>query len=434
MSGRRTSRLRGPWIADEARRERMVVEDGARARQPFGQGVGDDGRVARVGHDHEPVVGEAIDDEVVEDPAVGGHDHRVLGPADRQARWGADQRRVERGRGLLALDPQLAHVRQVEQPGPLADGAVLLEDGRVLDRHPPAGEVDHPGAEGLVSGRQRRLVGRARGVLAHEAASARSSGEVPVTAPATMLRGVGHERPLGLERQHPRRLVEVDPADLVELAVVAIQVSADRLHQEVVHGLVDARPGLDEDVLDGVEDTGDADFQARSPRRPRGGPSPRSTRHASACPWGGSRRVRPALDGGCRRRVGVGRPRAGRRCRLQTWRSRSSAGPRRRVGARGALPVRVHPTASSASAPPGADDHSWPTAGRAVGCASRRAVGTPRGHPSAAAPSCGRSPGRRSPSTESQPTLPSAAGRANESRRRPGRVLGGDAVSHGPQW
>ena len=98
-------------------------------------------------------------------------------------------------------------------------------------------------------------------------------------------------------------------------------------------------------------------------------------------------------------------------------------------------PVRVHPTASSASARPGADDHSWPTAGRAVGCASRRAVGTPPGRPSAAAPSCGRSPGRRSRSRpESQPALAGTAGRANESRRRPGRVLGGDGVSHGPQW
>ena len=38
-----------------------------------------------------------------------------------------------------------------------------------------------------------------------------------------------------------RRLVEVDPADLVELVVVAGEVAAGRLHEEVVDGLVDAR-------------------------------------------------------------------------------------------------------------------------------------------------------------------------------------------------
>src|SRR4051794_7925699 len=47
-------------------------------------------------------------------------------------------------------------------------------------------------------------------------------------------RGAGDEVALGLERQQVGRLVEADPADLVELVVVALEVAADRLHQEVV--------------------------------------------------------------------------------------------------------------------------------------------------------------------------------------------------------
>ena len=76
------------------------------------------------------------------------------------------------------------------------------------------------------------------------------------------LGGPGDERPLGLERQERGRLVERDPADLVELVVVAREVAADRLHQEVVDGLVDPGPALDEPVLDRVEDVGDPDLEA----------------------------------------------------------------------------------------------------------------------------------------------------------------------------
>ena len=72
-----------------------------------------------------------------------------------------------------------------------------------------------------------------------------------------------------------RRVVEPDPADLLELVVVPGQVAADRLHQEVVDGLVDARAGLDEPVLDRVERPGDPDLEPGLLARPRGGPSPR---------------------------------------------------------------------------------------------------------------------------------------------------------------
>ena len=71
-------------------------------------------------------------------PPSGAHDHRVVGPADGEGRRVGDERAGQGRAGLRALDEQLAHVRQVEQPGALADGAMLLEDAGVLDRHQPA--------------------------------------------------------------------------------------------------------------------------------------------------------------------------------------------------------------------------------------------------------------------------------------------------------
>ena len=106
-------------------------------------------------------------------------------------------------------------------------------------------------------------------------------------------RGVRDEGPLGLEGQHRGGRVERDPADLVELVVVPGEVAAGRLHQEVVDGLVDARPRLDEPVLDRVERAGDPDLEAGLLARPRGGRSPRASRRRSGVPLG-SVQVRPS--------------------------------------------------------------------------------------------------------------------------------------------
>ncbi len=139
----------------QAGRQRPVVEDRLEALESLGEGVGDDRRVAGVGDDQEAVLAEAVDDQVVDDPAVGRADHRVVGATDGQARRVGDERRRECRAGLGALDVELAHVRQVEQPDPLADGPVLLDDRAVLDRHQPAAEFDQPRAERAVGVGQR---------------------------------------------------------------------------------------------------------------------------------------------------------------------------------------------------------------------------------------------------------------------------------------
>src|SRR4029078_4848908 len=86
---------------------------------------------------------------------------------------------------IVTLDEELAHVRQVEQPGALTNRAVLVEDARVLHRHEPAAELDEARAERPVDGDEGRLtwgigVARARAGrgrrprLRHPAAPART--------------------------------------------------------------------------------------------------------------------------------------------------------------------------------------------------------------------------------------------------------------------
>ena len=70
----------------------------------------------------------------------------------------ADERGGEGFAGVVALDEELAHVREVEEAGPLADRPVLVEDAGVLDRHEPAAKPDQPCAEGPMDVDQRRFV------------------------------------------------------------------------------------------------------------------------------------------------------------------------------------------------------------------------------------------------------------------------------------
>ena len=120
----------------------------------------------------------------------------------------------------------------------------------------------------VVAVRERRLVNGValdRGV-GHEAASAAPAlaRGIPTVgrSVAEQVRGTRDERALGLEGQDRRGLPEVDPAHLVELVVMPVEVAAHGFHHEVVDGLVDPRAGLDEPVFDVVERPSDADLQA----------------------------------------------------------------------------------------------------------------------------------------------------------------------------
>ena len=155
-------------------------------------------------------------------------------------------------------------------PTALADRPVLLDDRAVLDGHEPATELDQPGAELAVGVGQGRDVDRRLERVGHRAGlgGGGAGGRDVGRRGARPRPGSGElggrprdEGALGLEGQHRRRGVEPDPADLVELVVVTGQVAADRVHQEVVDGLVDARAGLDEGVLDRIERSADPDLE-----------------------------------------------------------------------------------------------------------------------------------------------------------------------------
>src|SRR5262245_33840 len=76
------------------------------------------------------------------------------------------------------------------------------------------------------------------------------------------LRRPGDQGSLRFEREQALGFLEPDPADRFELVIVAAQVAPGGVHQEVVDGLVDAGPALDEPVLDRVERALDPDVEA----------------------------------------------------------------------------------------------------------------------------------------------------------------------------
>ena len=85
---------------------------------------------------------ELVAEEVVEDAAVLLGQDGILRPVlgDLRDVVGQDPLQERLGAGPGRLD--LPHVADVEDPGPLPHGHVLLADARVLDGHLPAGERD----------------------------------------------------------------------------------------------------------------------------------------------------------------------------------------------------------------------------------------------------------------------------------------------------
>ena len=151
----------------QGHRQRAIVQNGPEPREALDEGVAHDMSIRGIGDDEEPLLGEPVDDEVVDDPAVLGADHRVVGPANGEGRWIADERRGKARAGLGALDEQLTHVREIEQAGSFANRPVLIEDAAVLDRHEPAAEFDQPRPERDVPVVERRLVIRRLGLIGH---------------------------------------------------------------------------------------------------------------------------------------------------------------------------------------------------------------------------------------------------------------------------
>ena len=114
-----------------------------------------------IDHEHE-VVAAIGDHEVVEDAAPVVRQERIALASRLQSEDVDGNQRLQRQRGVLdpaALGPHgdLAHMRDVEQPGRLPGMQMLLDDAAVvLQRHRISGEGHHPRAVALMPCGERR--------------------------------------------------------------------------------------------------------------------------------------------------------------------------------------------------------------------------------------------------------------------------------------
>ncbi len=121
------------------------------------------------GVDDEQIVllGEAVDQHVVDECAFGRGECRVLRLAVLQLRCVVRRDVLDGGQRIGTRQLDLPHVRDVEEAGRGAHGHVLGGDARVLDRHVPAAERHHPRSEGDVSGMERGLLEARRSGVVH---------------------------------------------------------------------------------------------------------------------------------------------------------------------------------------------------------------------------------------------------------------------------
>ena len=157
---------------DHRRVGRSIGTGHARRWQPGSQPRDNAVAIAGVDHHREPGravggVGLAGDEGIVEDRHAIRHlvarHERVAGLADGDVGHATGEQRLEPAMSGRALDRESSHVRDVEHPHSLSGGEVLVDDRRILHRHPPAGEVDHPATVRLVPGGQGRAKRRCHG-------------------------------------------------------------------------------------------------------------------------------------------------------------------------------------------------------------------------------------------------------------------------------
>jgi hypothetical protein len=103
------------------------------------------------------VVAAAVGGDVVHDAALLVAEQRVADLVGLHVRDAAREQAVAAREGRAAGELEASHVRDVEEPGRLAHGGVLLEDAGVVDREGETGEVHHPRSPPHVGGVERGL-------------------------------------------------------------------------------------------------------------------------------------------------------------------------------------------------------------------------------------------------------------------------------------
>ena len=118
------------------------------------------------GVDHQPeeILGEEIHDQVVDDPALlveHAGVERLAGFLQLVDRVGEQVPQERAHVGTMQVDH--GHVADVEHAGVAAHQVVLVDLRAVVDRHVPAAEIDHLGAERAMGLVEDRLLGHPPG-------------------------------------------------------------------------------------------------------------------------------------------------------------------------------------------------------------------------------------------------------------------------------
>ena len=113
--------------------------------------------VRRVDAKEEIVVGDLVDQDVIDEAAVFVEQTGVVRLAVFEFGGVVGGDEIDQFGGLGTLDLDLTHVADVKQSDGIADGVVLINDAGILHRHIPAAEIDHFGAESPMDGVEGRL-------------------------------------------------------------------------------------------------------------------------------------------------------------------------------------------------------------------------------------------------------------------------------------
>ena len=146
---------------DHGRLVALVGHDGAALLEPLEvRQVGRD--VAGVDHQQPDLVGQLVDDQIVDYATLLVEQERILRLPFLEAVDIAGERLAQQILGSGAGYLELTHMRDIKDAGAGADGAMLLIDADVVDRHLPAAKLDHACAEFLVAVVQRCAAKAAR--------------------------------------------------------------------------------------------------------------------------------------------------------------------------------------------------------------------------------------------------------------------------------
>src|SRR5690606_8052749 len=124
--------------------------------------------VRGVDDEQEMVVREPVDEQIVDEGALRRGERGILRLADLQLRDVVAGQVLERRERVAPGHLDLAHVADIEEACPGANGQVLVRDAAVLDGHFPPAERHHPGAKGEMAGVERRSAQGGRFNRGHE--------------------------------------------------------------------------------------------------------------------------------------------------------------------------------------------------------------------------------------------------------------------------